>query len=57
LNEVICPVGIPKVVLVLDGAKAESQGPLAELAREYYRIKQQQTEPYSGWQNRAQALI
>jgi hypothetical protein len=55
LNEVIRTVGVPKE-LVSDGAKAETQGRFAELAREY-RIKQRQTEPYSGWQNRAEAAI
>ena len=55
LNEVIRTVGVPKE-LVSDGAKAETQGRFAELAREY-RIKQRQTEPYSGWQNRAESAI
>lgn len=55
LNEVIRTVGVPKEI-VSDGAKAETQGRFAELAREY-RIKQRQTEPYSGWQNRAEAAI
>jgi hypothetical protein len=55
LNEVIRTIGVPKE-LVSDGAKAETQGRFAAVASEY-RIKQRQTEPYSGWQNRAEAAI
>ena len=55
LNEVIRSVGVPRE-LVSDGAKAETKGRFAAVASEY-RIKQRVTEPYSGWQNRAEAAI
>jgi hypothetical protein len=55
LNEVIRSVGIPKE-LISDGAKAETAGRFAEVTSEY-RVKQRTTEPYSGWQNRAEASI
>ena len=55
LNEVVRTVGVPKE-LVSDGAKAEVQGRFAAVANEY-RIKKRITEPYSGWQNRAEAAI
>jgi hypothetical protein len=55
LNEVIRSVGVPKE-LISDGAKAETHGRFASIVNEY-RIKQRQTEPYSGWQNRAEASI
>ena len=55
LNEVIRTVGVPKE-LISDGAKAEVQGRFAAVANEY-RIKQRRTEPYSGWQNRAEGAI
>jgi hypothetical protein len=55
LNEVIRTVGVPKE-LISDGARAEVYGRFGEVAREY-RIKQRLTEPYSGWQNRAEAAI
>ena len=55
LNEVVRTIGVPKE-LVSDGAKAETQGRFAAVANEY-RIKQRITEPYSGWQNRAEAAI
>ena len=48
-------VGMPKE-LISDGAKATVQGRFNAVANEY-RIKQQRTEPYSGWQNRAEAAI
>jgi hypothetical protein len=49
LNEVIRSIGVPKE-LVSDGARAETAGRFGEVIKEY-RIKQQLTEPYSGWQN------
>jgi Reverse transcriptase (RNA-dependent DNA polymerase) len=55
LNEVIRSIGVPKE-LISDGAKAEMAGRFGEVAKEY-RVKQRQTEPYSGWQNRAEACI
>lgn len=55
LNEVIRTVGVPKE-LVSDGAHAEIHGRFGAVAKEY-RIKQRLTEPYSGWQNRAEAAI
>jgi hypothetical protein len=55
LNEVIRSVGVPKE-LISDGARAEMAGRFGEVAKEY-RVKQRQTEPYSGWQNRAEACI
>lgn len=55
LNEVIRTVGVPKE-LVSDGARAELHGRFAKVANEY-RIKRRVTEPYSGWQNRAEAAI
>ena len=55
LNEVIRTVGVPKE-LVSDNAKAQIEGRFAAVATEY-RIKQRQTEPYSGWQNRAEAAV
>ena len=55
LNEVVRTIGVPKE-LVSDGAKAEVQGRFAAVANEY-RIKQRITEPYSGWQNRAEAAL
>ncbi len=55
LNEVIQTVGVPKE-LVSDGARAEVYGRFGAVAKEY-RIKQRITEPYSGWQNRAEAAI
>jgi hypothetical protein len=55
LNEMIRSVGIPKE-LVSDGAKAETQGEFAKVVKEY-KVKSKVTEPYSGWQNRAEAAI
>jgi hypothetical protein len=55
LTEVIQSVGIPKE-LVSDGAKAETQGRFGKIVKEY-KIKQRISEPYSGWQNRAEAAI
>ncbi len=55
LNEVIRTVGVPKE-LVSDGARAEVHGKFGAVAKEYC-IKQRLTEPYSGWQNRAEAAI
>jgi hypothetical protein len=55
LNEVIRSIGIPKE-LILDGAKAETVGRFAEVTSEY-RVKQRTTEPYSRWQNMAEASI
>jgi len=55
LNEVIRSVGVPKE-LISDGARAETAGRFGEVIKEY-RIKQRLTEPYSGWQNRAEASI
>jgi hypothetical protein len=55
LNELLRSVGIPKE-LVSDGAKAETQGEFAKVVKEY-RVKQKITEPYSGWQNRAEAAV
>jgi hypothetical protein len=55
LNEVIRSVGVPKE-LISDGARAETGGRFGEVVREY-RIKHRTTEPYSGWQNRAEACI
>jgi hypothetical protein len=55
LNEVIRTVGIPKE-LVSDGAKAETQGNFGHIVKEY-KIKQKVSEPYSRWQNRAEAAI
>jgi hypothetical protein len=55
LNKVIQTVGVPKE-LVSDGARAEIYGRFGVVAKEF-RIKQQVTEPYSGWENRAKAAI
>jgi hypothetical protein len=55
LNGVIRTVGIPKK-LVSDGAKAETQGNFGCIVKEY-KIKPKVSEPYSGWQNRAEAAI
>jgi hypothetical protein len=55
MNEVIRTVGVPKE-LVSDGARAETKGEFAKVCKEY-RVKQRVTEPYSGWQNRAEAAI
>jgi hypothetical protein len=55
LNEMIRSVSIPKE-LISDGARAETAGRFAEVAKEY-RVKQRTTEAYSGWQNRAEASI
>jgi hypothetical protein len=55
LNEVIRSVGILKELLS-DGAKAETAGRFAEVTSEHH-VKQQTTEPYSRWQNRAEASI
>jgi hypothetical protein len=55
LNKVVRTIGVPKE-FVSDGAKAEVQGRFAAVASEY-RIKQRITEPYSAWQNRAEAAI
>jgi hypothetical protein len=55
LTEVIQSVGIPKE-LVLDGARAETQGEFGKIMKEY-KIKPRTSEPYSGWQNRAEASI
>ena len=55
MNEVIRTVGVPKE-LVSDGTKAELHGRFAKAANKY-KIKQQITEPYCGWQNRAEAAI
>jgi hypothetical protein len=55
LNEVIRTVGVPRE-LISDGARAEVYGRFGAVAKEY-RIKQRTTEPYSGWQNRAEAAI
>ena len=55
LNEVIRSVGVPKE-LISDGARAETAGHFAEVAKEY-QVKQRTTEAYSGWQNRAEASI
>ena len=55
LTEVIRTIGIPKE-LISDGAKAETQGKFGKVIKEY-KIKQRISEPYSGWQNRAEAAI
>jgi hypothetical protein len=55
LNEVIRTVGVPRE-LISDGEQAEVYGRFGAVAKEY-RIKQRTTEPYSGWQNRAEAAI
>jgi Reverse transcriptase (RNA-dependent DNA polymerase) len=55
LNEVIRTVGVPKE-LVSDGARAELHGQFGKVVNEY-RVKHRTTEPYSGWQNRAEAAI
>ena len=55
LNEVIQSIRILKE-LISDGAKAETAGCFAEVAKEYH-VKQRTTEAYSGWQNRAEASI
>ena len=55
LTEVIRSIGIPKE-LVSDGARAETQGEFGKIVKEY-KIKPRTTEPYSGWQNRAEAAI
>jgi hypothetical protein len=55
LNEVIRSVGVPKE-LISDGARAETAGRFGNALKEYH-IKQRTTEPYSGWQNRAEASI
>ena len=49
LNEVIQSVGVPKE-LISDGARAEMYRWFGEVMKKY-RIKQQQTKPYSTWQN------
>ena len=55
LNEMVRTIGAPKE-LISDGAKAEVQGRFTAVANEYC-TKQRRTEPYSGWQNRAEAAI
>ena len=55
LYKVIRTVGTPKQ-LVSDGARAEVYGGFGAVAKEY-RIIQRVTEPYSGWQNRAEVAI
>jgi hypothetical protein len=55
MTEVILSVRIPKE-LVSDGARAETQGEFGKIVKEY-KIKPRTSEPYSGWQNRAEALI
>jgi hypothetical protein len=55
VNEVIRTVSILKE-LVSDGARAETQGNFGCIIKEY-KIKQKVLEPYSGWQNRAEAAI
>ena len=55
LTELIRSVGVPKE-LVSDGAQAETKGEFGKIVKEY-KIKQRITEPYSGWQNRAEAAI
>jgi hypothetical protein len=55
LNDVIQSVGVPKE-LVSDGARAETLGKFGSTAKEY-KVKQWVMEPYSGWQNRAEAAI
>jgi hypothetical protein len=55
LNEVIRTVGIPKE-LVSDGARAEIQENFGRIVKEY-KIKQKVSEPYSGWQNRAETAV
>jgi hypothetical protein len=55
LSELIRTVGIPKD-LVSDGAQAETRGKFGKIIKEFH-IKQRITEPYSGWQNRAEASI
>ena len=42
--------------LVLDGAKAETQGRFGGVVKEFH-IKQRTTEAYSAWQNRAEASV
>jgi hypothetical protein len=46
---------VPKE-LVLDGARAETQGNFGKVVKEY-KIKQRTMEPYSPWQNRAESRI
>ena len=55
LNEVIHSVGDPKE-RVSNGAMAEVKDKFTAVANEYC-VKQKTTEPYSGWQNRAEAAI
>ena len=55
LTEVIWSISIPKE-LVSDGARVETQGEFGKIVKEY-KIKPRTTEPYSGWQNRAEAAI
>jgi hypothetical protein len=55
LTEVICSIGIPKE-LVSDGARVETQGDFGKMIKEY-KIKPRTTEPYSEWQNCAEAAV
>jgi hypothetical protein len=55
LNNVIQLVGIP-MELVSDGAKANTQGRFGTVLKEFH-VKQQTTEAYSAWQNRAEASV
>jgi hypothetical protein len=55
LSELIRTVGIPKDH-VSDGVKAETKGKFGKFVKEFH-IKQRITEPYSRWQNRAEASI
>jgi hypothetical protein len=56
LNKVIWSIGSIPTGLISDGAKAETAGHFAKVTSKY-RVKQRTTEPYSRWQNRAEASI
>jgi hypothetical protein len=55
LTEAICSIGIPKE-LVSEGARVETQGDFGDIVKEY-KIKPKTTEPYSEWQNQAEAAV
>jgi hypothetical protein len=55
LSQFIHDVGIPKNCLV-NGAKEEREGEWGQIVK-HYHIKLRVTEPYSPWQNRAEAGV